>query len=117
MRSWSCFFGLALCTLVGCQSSGSSMRDSSAMKTLAALGIVKDDKGMKPPKAPEQYVMPPESEVRFARHIEYPEGTLNQHIGKSKDSTLNPPPTIGANNAAGMSGGANQGMSGVGGMR
>jgi hypothetical protein len=67
---------------------------------LLAAGCWHSGPEVKPPPRPEEYMVPPEQEVRWSNPVEYPKGTLFTDAIKRKDE-----PGFGPNGPSGAPGG------------
>lgn len=74
---------------------------------LAGLGFVGctwSDKEVRPPKPPEEFVVPPEDDARYGKPHEYPKDTLDQDmlLKKTKDGGKSTPGPIGGRGPGAM---------------
>lgn len=51
---------------------------------LIGTGCLSHRPNLRPPKRPEEFVLPPETEARFSKPITYPEGTPSSSTPKKK---------------------------------
>jgi hypothetical protein len=78
-------------------------------------GCAGPDITLRPPKHPEDIVVPPLADAKFSNPPKYPEGTLNQNDpSRSPNGGAGGPPNMSAMNGGGM--GAMNGRGGMGGM-
>lgn len=74
---------------------------------LVALGCTTSKPDLRPPKRPEAYNVPPETEARFSKPIAFPDGTLNAGLPKKKtlgENPMNSPSRFGAGSGSAMAG-------------
>jgi hypothetical protein len=85
------------------------------------VGCASADIAPRPPKHPEEIVVPPVEDGKFSNPPKYPDGTLNQNDPGRQPNTTNPmggpggPPGAGGMNGMGGMGGMG-GMNGMNGM-
>ena len=91
---------------------------------LGAIGCANQDITLRPPKHPEELVVPPIADAKFSNPPKYPEGTLNQGDpnrmpgsgGVPNMSAMNGMGGGGMGGMGGGMGGMGGGMGGMGGM-
>ncbi len=85
---------------------------------VSTAGCATKDFAMRPPKHPEEIMVPPEQDRKFSLPPEYPKETLNQDDIRrpGAPSGLNGMPGGGMGGRGGGMGGMGPGMGGMGGM-
>jgi hypothetical protein len=83
---------------------------------LVMTGCLSHKPNLRPPKRPEEFILPPETEARFSKPITYPEGTPNSSTPKKKllgnQGPVNNPSGFGVG-PGGMGGGMGAGGAGM----
>ena len=81
---------------------------------LLVTGCLSNKPNLRPPKRPEEFTLPPETEARFSKPITYPEGTPNSSTPKKKllgnPGPMNSPSGFGVGGPSGMGGAGGGGM-------
>jgi hypothetical protein len=91
------------------------LRQGLELTLLMALGVIgcahRNDLSLRPPKRPEELVVPPLADGRFSSPPRYPD-SLNENLDPDRRGAGQSVPNMGAMNMGGMGGG----MGGMGGM-